>query len=259
MKLVLCQLDSQWEATGLNLKSFSAAVDAYVAAYGTPDIFVFPEFFPTAFTFNLDYAESEGGPALQAMKAKAAQTGCAMAGSMLVADGSKAVNRFYFVTESGDVYRYDKRHAFSISGENEAISCGRERVVLSYRGWNIALSVCYDLRFPVWMRNDDNCYDLMINVASWPASRITYAAAMLRSRAIENMCYMAFCNRVGRDPECEYNGQSDVLDYGGVSLARQRYVQGFSFVAAEIHRAPLLEYREDFPIWKDSDKYTIEL
>lgn len=259
MKLALCQLDSRWEDPQYNLRSFSEAVDSYVALRGAPDLIVFPEFFNTAYTFNLDYAEPVAGPTLEAMLAKAKQAGCAIAGSLLVREGEKAFNRLYFVTEKGEVFHYDKRHAFSYSGEDKVISCGRGKTVVAYRGWNIALSVCYDLRFPVWMRNVGNAYDLMLTVAAWPASRVAYATMMAQSRAIENMCYMAFCNRVGSDPACTYDGHSNVWDYGGTALGNELEIAGHSFIEAEIERQPLLEYRDGFPIWKDNDNFTIEL
>ena len=259
MKLALCQLDSRWEDPQYNLRSFGEAVDSYVSQRGVPDLLVFPEFFNTAYTFNLDYAEPCDGETLQAMLAKAAQVGCAIAGSILVRDGDKACNRLYFVTEKGEVFQYDKRHAFSMSGEDKVISCGRGKTVVAYRGWNIALSVCYDLRFPVWLRNVGNSYDLMLTVASWPASRSIYATRMAQSRAIENMCYMAFCNRVGSDPECTYDGRSDVWDFGGEPLGSEFQIAGHSFVEAEIELQPLVDYREKFPIWKDNDRFTIEL
>lgn len=259
MKLALCQLDSCWEDPDGNRESFSRAVDIYVAERGAPDLLVFPEFFNTAFTFNLDYAEPCGGPTLCAMLDAASRAGCAVAGSILVKDGGKAFNRLYFVTEKGEVFQYDKRHAFSFSGEDKVISCGRSKTVVDYRGWNIGLSVCYDLRFPVWLRNEGNAYDLLLNVASWPASRSVYATMMASSRAIENMCYVAFCNRVGSDPECDYDGRSNVWDFGGAPLGRVMEIDGRSFVEAEIDRAALTDYREKFPIWKDNDRFTIEL
>ena len=260
MKLALCQLDSRWEDPQYNLKAFGEAVDSYVAAHGAPDIFVFPECFNAAYTFNLDFAEpAVGGPTLETMLSKASLAGCAIGGSVIVKEGDRFFNRFYFVTEDGDVFHYDKRHAFSYSGEDKVISCGKGKTVLNYRGWNIALTVCYDLRFPVWMRNEDNCYDLMLTVASWPASRSIYATRLAASRAIENLCYIAFCNRTGRDPHCKYDGSSNVWDFGGTPVGREEVIDGRSFVSAEIGKEPLLEYREGFPIWKDNDKFTIEL
>lgn len=260
MKLALCQLDSRWEDPQFNLEAFSEAVDCYVAERGAPDLLVFPECFNTAYTFNLDFAEpASGGPTLDAMLRKAAEAGCAIAGSAIVEDGGRFFNRCYFVTENGEVHSYDKRHAFSYSGEDKVISCGSGKTVLNYRGWNIALTVCYDLRFPVWMRNENNCYDLMLTVASWPASRSVYATRMAASRAIENLCYMAFCNRVGRDPHCRYDGSSNVWDFGGEPVGKEMETAGFSFVEADIEKGALDAYREGFPIWKDNDKFKIEI
>ena len=260
MRLALCQLDSRWEDPQYNLRSFGEAVDSYAAERGTPDIFVFPECFNAAYTFNLDFAEpAAGGRTLAAMQAKAVELGCAVAGTVIVDDGGKFFNRFYFVTEAGEVFHYDKRHAFSISGEDKVISCGKSRTVFGYRGWNIALSVCYDLRFPVWLRNEGNSYDLMINAASWPSSRAVFATMMAQSRAIENICYMAFCNRTGTDPHCSYDGRSNVWDFGGTECGREIRIAGRSFVEAEIDRGPLDAYREGFPIWKDNDRFNIEL
>ncbi|MCF0177552.1 MAG: nitrilase family protein [Bacteroidales bacterium] len=259
MKLALCQLDSHWESPAENLVLCNNAIDEYIKSYGKPDIFIFPECFNTAYTFNLDFAEDANGPTLQWMLKKAAETDCAICGSMPFKDNDKYFNRLFFVTPEGILGHYDKRHLFFLSGENDAFSCGDRRVIVSFRGVNILLSVCYDLRFPVWLRNSQGAYDLMINVANWPDVRIETAYALTKARAIENLSFAAFCNRTGDDDKCHYNGRSAIFNSKGDDISCEVQVGGFSFITAELDMQQLMEFKRNFPAYHDSDNFKIEM
>ena len=104
--------------------------------------------------------------------------------------------------------------------ETEHFTAGSQRAVISYRGWNILLLVCYDLRFPVWSRNVDNEYDLLIYVANWPVSRRKVWDILLQARALENICYVCGVNRIGIDNnQIPYNGGSVIYSHKGELLA----------------------------------------
>ena len=145
------------------------------------------------------------------------------------------------------------------SGESASYEPGDRRVTVPYLGWNIELNVCYDLRFPVWSRNAGNGYDLLVNIANWPASRIDAAQMLLRARAVENAAYAVFCNRVGTDAFCDYDGKSMILDYVGHSIARNHHVGGLRFLTAELQMAPLAHYRDRFPVVNDADNFEIQV
>ena len=160
------------------------------------DVYVLPEMFTTGFTMaSKTHAEPMDGPAVAWMNAQAKTLGAAVTGSLIVQDNGY-FNRLIWATPDGQIQYYDKRHLFRMAGEHENFS-GSERVIVTFRGWRLCLSVCYHLRFPVWLRNQDD-YDALLCVANWPASGHR-PATLLRARAIENQAYCVAVNIVGVD------------------------------------------------------------
>ncbi|PVW37834.1 nitrilase-related carbon-nitrogen hydrolase, partial [Klebsiella pneumoniae] len=116
--------------------------------------------------------------------------------------------------------------------------------------------VCYDLRFPVWSRNQ-NDYDLALYVANWPAPRSLHWQSLLIARAIENQAYVAGCNRVGTDGNGHhYRGDSRIINPQGEIIATADPHQA-TRLDAELSLSALQEYREKFPAWRDADPFTI--
>ncbi|MBR0499750.1 MAG: nitrilase family protein [Bacteroidales bacterium] len=261
LRLALCQHDTVWENAPETLRRIDSPVRRFCEK-ARPDILLFPEAFSTGFTMNPAQAEPEDGPSATWLRGIA--SGCSVAVIASVptvvkdTDGEECrYNRCRFITPDGREEIYDKRHLFATSGESPAFSHGKSRTTVSYKGWRIELNVCYDLRFPVWSRNTGELYDLLINIANWPDSRIEAAQILLRARAVENACYAAFCNRIGRDAICRYNGKSMILDYLGHDIARSRRVGGVRFFSSELKMEPLRHYREKFPVSRDSDRFEI--
>ena len=174
-------------------------------------------------------------------------------------EGEVRVNRCRFVAPDGREWHYDKRHLFSPSGESPAYVPGTKRCTVDYLGWKIELNVCYDLRFPVWSRNVDCGYDLLVNIANWPDSRIGAADILTHARAVENACYAAFCNRIGHDSLCDYRGGSMIVDFFGLDIARRRRVRGVRFYEADLSMPRLTHYRERFPVSSDADSFEIHI
>ncbi|HIZ87077.1 MAG TPA: nitrilase family protein [Candidatus Coprenecus pullistercoris] len=265
LNIVLCQYAMEWEAPSRNLARLGRLIDAFVdqaAGDASPDLVVLPEFFATGFTSDVSLAEDGGGQSLAWMRRKASATGSAIVGSLPVAEGGHVYNRMYFVCPDGYTEYYDKRHLFRMSGENALITPGTLRRVVQYMGWRIGLNVCYDLRFPVWSRNTgDTPYDMMVNVASWPASRSRVAGILSQARAIENQAYFVFCNRVGESPEDSYDGHSGVFDYKGEQIGGSIRCGDMCgderFVCASVSRSALLRFREKFPAWMDADRFEL--
>lgn len=248
MKISILQLDLVWENPQENLRK----ADAAIASAPGADLYVLPEMFPTGFcTLPDGVAEPEGGPVLQWMKDRAARTDAALAGSVAVRHEGRYYNRFYFVTPDGSVTWYDKKHLFTYGGEHERFTAGDRRVVTEFRGVRIMLLVCYDLRFPIWSRNHGD-YDMILYVASWPVTRMNAWKSLLVARAIENQCYVAGVNRVGKDPSNEYGGGSMVIDpYGKMIASCEDGVE--CSASAEIDIPMLEAFREKFPVLNDSD------
>ena len=248
MKLTILQRDIEWASPALNVERADEAIDRNLGA----DLYVLPEMFSTGFcTHPEGVAESSDSDTLKWMKRKAAETNAAIAGSVAVEEQGRYYNRFYFVKPDGEVAYYDKKHLFTYGGEHLRYTAGQERVIVEWRGVRILLEVCYDLRFPVWARNRGD-YDMILYVASWPTPRVGAWSALLVARAIENQCYVAGVNRVGKDLTCEYSGGSVIIDPYGRTLATCADNSECE-ATAEIDMEALEAFREKFPVLKDAD------
>ena len=258
LKVALCQCDVVWESPKENGERLWEPLEKFFDGHSA-DHLVFPEFFSMGFTMNRDAVAAEGGNTLGWMKRVAQRFDVAVVGSVPTPVEGKIRNRCYFITPDGAETYYDKRHLFRMGQENEHYSAGGRQVVVPFRGWNIALNVCYDLRFPVWSRNVENRYDLLVNIASWPDSRIGVTEHLVKARAIENMSYALFCNRVGQDPSNSYNGHSRVVSPRGEDMATEIEFGGVTFLVATLSSEKLDMLREKFPAWKDADKFEMEI
>ena len=199
--------------------------------------------------------EHEPAAGLAWMQRKAKELHAAIAGSIALEVGEKCVNRFYFVRPDGTYEQYDKRHLFGYGGEGERFQAGGERVVVEYQGVRFLLAVCYDLRFPVWLRSRGD-YDVMLLVASWPDVRRFAWDTLSRARAIENACYVAAVNRVGSDPACNYNGGTAWIGPYGDTLAQAEDGKE-GIVSGEIDLALITGYHQKFPVLSDADRFEL--
>ncbi|MFU8765991.1 MAG: amidohydrolase [Haliea sp.] len=222
---------------------------------GGSDLIVLPEMFTTGFSMNaLGNAEEPGGATEQWLLSQARQRDCAITGSIAVREGDAVYNRMLFATPEG-VSHYDKRHLFRMAGEHQRYAAGRERVVVSWRGWRIHLQVCYDLRFPVFGRNRQD-YDLMLFVANWPSARRLHWRALLQARAIENLACVVGVNRIGEDARgLDYAGDSMAVNAEGRLLADLENKNGT--VSVVLSGAELVAYRERFPCHLDADDFQL--
>ena len=253
MRVVLLQRNLAWGAPQANLQNLDQALDRNPGA----DLYVLPEMFTTGFATLPDATvEDEPSVGLAWMKAAADRTGAAIAGSIALKTDDGCRNRFFFVKPEGDVTIYDKRHLFTYGGEQERFSAGHERVTAEWRGWRFLLTVCYDLRFPIWLRNKDD-YDAIICVANWPDKRRYHWDTLLRARAIEDQCYVLGVNRVGEDPVCVYNGGTVLLDpYGNTVAACPDSTE--CECGGELDMKMLQDYRAKFPVLEDADIFELK-
>lgn len=224
------------------------------------DLVVLPELFSTGYiqdeSMIAEYAEPLSGKTMDAIRRWSKYFGFAICGSYMASTAGAYYNRAFLVEPSGDETFYDKRHLFSLSQEGQVFSAGTQRPpIIRYRGWNISMIICYDLRFPVWCRNNGSLYDLLVVPANWPQSRGYAWEQLLIGRAIENQSYVIGANRSGRDDYGEYLvEQSIVVDYKGqkINLCRKKEISH-----AVLSRDALLEFREKFPVWKDADEFNL--
>ena len=252
MKVTLVQTDIVWGEPEANL---ARAAEALAASPGA-DLYVLPEMFTTGFATQPDARLDEDPERTVAwMKRLAAQTDAALAGSVAMRDGDRCVNRFFFVKPDGEVSCYDKRHLFTYGGERVRFTGGDRRVIVEWRGVRFLLLVCYDLRFPVWMRNRSD-YDAILVVANWPVVRQDAWETLLRARAIENQCYVAGVNRVGKDPVCDYLGGSALYNPFGQQLVRCEDGQACT-ATGTVFMGMLEDFRRKFPVLEDADDFRL--
>ena len=254
MKINLIQTDIVWGDPQANC----AHLDKLLASAEPANLYVLPEMFSTGFATLPDATvEHEPSAGLAWMQRKAAELHAAVAGSIALEVGEKCVNRFYFVRPDGTYEQYDKRHLFGYGGEGERFQAGQERIVVKYLGVRFLLAVCYDLRFPVWLRSRDD-YDVMLLVASWPDVRRFAWDTLARARAIENACYVAAVNRVGADPACTYNGGTAWIGPYGETLAEAADGRE-GVVSGEIDLARIATYHAKFPVLSDADSFELHI
>jgi len=258
MKIALCQTPIVWERVNENIARYnSVLIDIYKCHDPGIDIIIFPEFFTYGFTMNKNVAELSEGPSTCWLREKSKEFNVAIAASVPIREEKKIYNRAFFIAPDGSEYSYNKRHLFSYGGEETTFTHGDSSTIFHYKGWNICLQICYDLRFPVWCRNVDLSYDLIINMANWPASRESVVEPLARARAIENLSYFAFVNRVGNDPFNSYNKVGLVSDYKGVVQMAIKSSDEFNYQIYELNLDALKTFRDKFKVWKDADKFKI--
>jgi len=217
LKVTIIQSQLYWEDIDANRIQFSEKIKEIK---GKTDLIILPEMFTTGFTMNANsLAETEQGETLKWMQEEALKNNCAITGSIIISENDNYYNQLYFVFPNGTFRTYNKRHTFTLAGEDKVYSSGNERLVIDLLGWKICPLICYDLRFPVWARNTNN-YDLLIYVANWPQRRISAWDALLKARAIENMSYCIGVNRTGIDGNGHpYNGHSAAYDVLGEQIS----------------------------------------
>lgn len=253
LQISIIQPGLAWESRDANLNHIASLISGIEET----SLVILPEMFATGFTMNAEqFAEAMDGPTLSWMKEKAAEKEAAIAGSIIAKEGAVFFNRLLWVTPGGEVQWYDKRHLFTMGGENLHYSPGNKRLIVDYKGWRICPLICYDLRFPVWSRNKGD-YDLLIYVANWPSARQHVWENLLVARAIENQAYVAGVNRVGSDAGgIGYEGGSAVVDAkgGATFLGSSEQVKTFTVSLSELHR-----FREEFPVLNDRDDFEIKI
>lgn len=226
------------------------------------DLLILPETFSTGCPYGdketiRPLAERNSGETIERLKGLASKYGIGIAGSFLADTGGLLANRAFFIEPSGEEYFGDKKHLFSMAGEDKILSAGNKRLRVRFRGWDIAMVVCYDLRFPVWCRNVGNEYDLLIAVANWPISRVEAWEKLLMARAIENEAYVCGVDCKGVDSKgIEYDGTSLAVDFKGndISVADP---EDKGFIYATLSLDKLRQFRTKFPAHLDADSFRL--
>ena len=258
LSVSLVQSNLHWEDKGANLASFEEKIRALK---GKTQLVVLPEMFSTGFSMKpKELAEEISGESVAWMKRVAADNQLILTGSLIIKEGEEYFNRLIWMLPNGHFGTYDKRHLFGYAGEDQHYAAGSKRLIASVNGWKINLQVCYDLRFPVWARQQSQEegpeYDLLVYVANWPERRRVAWMTLLQARAIENQCYVIGVNRVGNDGNQIYHsGDSMLIDPMGEVLYTKKD-QEDSYTAL-LDMEHLKKVRNSLPFLKDADGFVI--
>ena len=257
LHISLIQTKLFWEDKNANLWMLEEKINSISQK---TEIVVLPEMFSTGFSMNPPaFAETMDGPTIEWMKKMAAEKKIILTGSLIIQENNQFFNRLLWVLPNGTIGHYDKRHRFAFAGEDQHYSNGHKRLIAQVKGWKINLQICYDLRFPVWARqqsDDEPEYDLLLYVANWPERRNHAWKTLLTARAIENQAYVIGVNRVGEDGNGIYHsGNSMVVDPLGEVLYHKEHEEDIFTIILE--KTTLIEIRNKFPFWKDADDFHI--
>ena len=254
MIFALLQTHTHWHDPAANQALFDGLMND---ARGDVDVFVLPEMFASGFTMApQEVAEPMNGPTHRWMQQQAAARDAVVCGSLSMAVQDRFVNRFLWVQPDGTTTHYDKRHCFRMAGEHEHYASGEEQVCIEHADFSIMPAVCYDLRFPVWLRAAARS-DLLLLVANWPARRAAAWRALLQARAIENQCYVIGVNILGTDGAgVDYAGDTSVFDPLGKPVLTAGSAPGVYRVAIDTARVRAV--RESFPVWQDADSFELD-
>ncbi len=262
MKIAMFPMKISWDHKEKNLKELEESVSLLEE---DTDILVLPETFSTGFPVGKSreeatiLSEAINGKTIELLKRLASERNIAICGSLIISDEGGISNKAFFIKPNGDTIFEGKRHLFTMAGEHNVFKNGKNRLSIEFKGWKIAMIVCYDIRFPVWCRNKNNEYDLLIAVANWPDVRVDAWNKLLPARAIENEAYICGVNCSGTDNKgFHYDGSSSIWDFKGKLVAEYHDGIGDShFIYSNLSLDKLKSFREKFPAWKDADSFVL--
>ena len=254
LRISLIQSDIFWEEPPKNREMFRQKIEALA---GQTDLIILPEMFSTGFTMNVQqFAETMQGVTVSWLKEMAVHSKADMVGSVIIKEKENYYNRLIWAKPDGRILHYDKRHLFRMAGEDKVFSAGTARTIVALNGWKILPLICYDLRFPVWARSRQNEFVMIIYIANWPERRIAHWNLLLKARAVENQCYVAGVNRMGKDGQgVNHTGQSVLVDFLGNNLME---IDDEKMETGVLAYEGLQKFRKRFPVWKDADNFRIK-
>jgi omega-amidase len=253
MRISIIQATLHWQDKVKNLQLFA---EKLLPLKGETDVIVLPEMFSTGFSMQAEaLAEPMSGTTFQWMKTQANLLQSVVVGSFICVEKQQYYNRLVWMQPDGIYHLYDKRHLFSLANEDKYFTAGTTRKIIEYKGFRFCPLVCYDLRFPVWSRND-NAYDVLIYVANWPVPRVHHWDALLQARAIENQAFTVGVNIFGEDGNgLKYSGHSSIYDHAGILL--HQICDKEDIASTELSLESLNAYRNRFSFLKDQDTFEI--
>ncbi|MFD1361712.1 carbon-nitrogen family hydrolase [Lentibacillus salinarum] len=251
-KMALIQMDVTYGDPKVNF----ARVSKWVmdAASTGADIIVLPELWDTGYDLErLDVlADKDAKATTEFLSDLAKQLNVVIIGGSVAEESKDGMkNTMLVIDRNGELIQtYSKLHLFQLMDEHLHLVEGHDAADFELEGVPSAGFICYDIRFPEWLRKSAvNGAKVMYVVAEWPKPRIDHWRVLLQARAIENQCYVVACNRVGADPKNEFGGMSLVVDPWGEIVAEGGSEE--KMVLAEIDLNKVDDVRQQIPIFRD--------
>lgn len=259
LTISIIQSQLHWENEAENLNMFAQKINSITEP---TELIILPEMFSTGFSMNpKKFATTTNGKVIRWMQKTAQQKKVVLTGSVMFEENKQYYNRLIWMLPTGDYGYYNKRHLFAYAQEHQHYTPGTKRLIAQVKGWKILLLICYDLRFPVWSRQQSFQsgtpeFDAIIYVANWPERRNTAWKTLLQARAIENQCYVIGVNRVGEDGNGVYHsGDSCIINPLGDVLFTKAHDE--AIFTTTLDKTFLEEIRTKLPFWKDGDNFSI--
>jgi predicted amidohydrolase len=257
INIALIQYDISWENPKEN---FTKLNQLFLNIKKDVELVILPEMFATGFTMNINELDQSVGDSIFTwLQKKAKEINKIIIGSILIEEKKKYYNRMFWMRPDGSFEQYDKRHLFQMGDEHKVMTAGKRRVIVPYKNIRFMLQICYDLRFPVWVKNkynkesDSHDYDAIIYIANWPEVRKHAYLSLLKARAIENQAYVIWVNRTGVDAKgVNHTGDSQLIDPLGFVI-NQTKENSTEICYTQIDPSKLKEIRAGFKVGLDWD------
>lgn len=253
INIAIIQTSIYWEDIQANLNKFHKIINTIKS---NTDVIFLPEMFNTGFSMNVNkIAETMDGRSISWLQQVALNKNVSIVGSLSINENKKYYNRLVWVYPNGEINYYDKRHTFTLAGESNVYSKGKSKKIIYFKDWKFLPQICYDLRFPVWSRNDSD-YDVLFYLANWPTPRISHWRSLLTARAIENMSYCIGVNIIGSDPGNLYSGGSCIIKPNGDECTK--ITKEETVIYYELNKNVINDYRGTLNFLDDKDRFILE-
>jgi omega-amidase len=254
LKITTFQAYLFWENIDKNLQNLGLRLSGIREK---TDLIVLPEMFNTGFSMNTaELAEEMEGKTMTWMHDQARKFECVITGSLIIKENGKFYNRLIWMRPDGTYEKYDKRHLFGLGKEDDFYTAGKDKLIVELNGWKICPAICYDLRFPVWLRNKNPEYDLLLVVANWPEKRSLHWRTLIPARAVENLSFVVGVNRVGHDGnEIYHSGDSMCIDPNGKTVYYKPNDE--DLYTFSISKDDVVKARRQFPFLRDADEFQL--
>ncbi|WP_342542633.1 carbon-nitrogen family hydrolase [Paenisporosarcina sp. FSL H8-0542] len=252
MKIACIQLDVAFAEPEKNFSNVQKYIKK-VASEGA-ELVVLPEMWNTAYALTeLEHLADVEGQRTKEFLSELARTYHVhiVGGSVSTKKGDSFYNTMYIYSNEGQlVSEYDKAHLFRLMDEHLYLKAGNQSNVFSLGSIQAGGVICYDLRFPEWLRAHALAgAKVLFLPAQWPETRIDHWRILLQARAIENQCFVIAVNRTGNDPNNQFNGQSMIIAPWGKVLWTGADDEDYAII--DVDFSEVEEVRTRIPVYED--------